>query len=177
MIRRALLLLGSVILALPLLAQITPPTIYAESFRQGEGHVTEDRFEAKLTAENATYRELIKDSYGNNRYELKITPQVPEGDNKVTSWIVNLRDLHHTIYANILLAQQEPSGDPKNTLWWLNPNPSGPVPILAKRIMKVDGFYVVIQVKAFHFSPPESPYLDSMTVQFVFTNSDPRASR
>jgi hypothetical protein len=177
MIRRVRSLLGSLMLALPLLAQTTPPTIYAESFRQGEGRVTEDRFEAKLTPENATYRELIKDSYGNNRYELRITPQGPEGDNKITSWRVNLRDLHHTIYANILLTQQEPSGDPRNTLWWLNPNPSGPVPILAKRIMKVDGFYVVIQVKSFHFTPLDSPYLDSMAVQFVFTNSDPRASR
>jgi|SRR5579863_6912919 len=177
MMRSALSLLGLILLASTVSAQSAPPTIYAESFRQGEGRVTEDRFEAKLTPENPTYRERIKDSYGNDRYELTIAPQGPEGDNKITAWRVRLGDLHHSIYANILLTQQDPSDDAKNNLWWLNPNPSGPVPIRAKRIIKVDGFYVVIQVKALHFTPLDSPYLDSMAVQFVFTNSDPRASR
>jgi len=32
-------------------------------------------------------------------------------------------------------------------------------------------------VKDFHFTPLDSPYLDSMAVQFAFTKSDPRASR
>ena len=77
----------------------------------------------------------------------------------------------------VLLAEQQPSADAANNLWWLTPNPFGPVPIRAKRIMKVDGFYVVFQVKDLHFSPTESPYLDSMTVQFSFTNSDPRNAR
>jgi hypothetical protein len=90
---------------------------------------------------------------------------------------VNLRDLRHSIYSNILLTEQEPSHDPKNNLWWLNPNGLGAVPIRAKRIMKVDGFYVVIQVKDLHFTPLDSPYLDSMAVQFSFTHDDPRASR
>jgi hypothetical protein len=43
--------------------------------------------------------------------------------------------------------------------------------------MKVDGFYVVIQVKDMHFTPLDSPYFDSMTVQFAFRNSDPRAGK
>ncbi len=161
----------------PLLGQGAPSTIYAESFRQGVTSITEETFEAKLSPENPTYRERIKDSRGNDRYELTITPQGPEGDNKITSWCVKLRDLHHSLYSNILLAEQEPSPDAKNNLWWLNPNRFSPVPIRAKRIMKVDGFYVVIQVKDLHFTPLDSPYLDSMAVQFAFANSDPRASR
>ncbi|HTW56654.1 MAG TPA: hypothetical protein VMD99_00845 [Terriglobales bacterium] len=150
------------------------PTIYAESFRQGATTILEDIFDAKLTPDNPTYRERIRDSSGNDRYELTIAPEVPEGDNKITSWRVALRDLHHSIYRNILLADQRPSADPKNNLWWLNPNPFGAVPIHAKRIMKVDAFYVAFQVKQLHFTPLESPYLDSMTVSFAFTNSDPR---
>ncbi len=31
--------------------------------------------------------------------------------------------------------------------------------------------------KAYHFTPPESPYLDSMTVQVNITNTDPRAAK
>jgi hypothetical protein len=166
-----------VVLTGMLCAQGVSPTIYAESFRQGSTQITEESFEAKLTPQNATYREIIKDTRGGDRYELTVSPQGPEGDNKITEWRVKLRDLHHSIYSNILLENQEPSSDPKNNLWWLNPNGLGSVPIRAKRIMKVDGFYVVIQVKDMHFTPLDSPYFDSMTVQFAFRNSDPRAGK
>jgi hypothetical protein len=163
-------------LASPLLAQ-DAPTIYGESYRKGSTQIVEDKFDARLTPENATYRELIKDVAGNDRYEMRITPQGPEGDNKITSWRVRLRDLRHPTYHNILMVDQEPSGDPTNNLWWLDPNRFGAVPIRTRRIMKVDGFYVTIQVKDLHFTPLDSPYLDSMVVQFSFTNNDPRASR
>jgi hypothetical protein len=43
------------------------------------------------------------------------------------------------------------------------------------RVIKVDGFYVLMQVKDLHFTPLDSPYLDSMAVHFAFSNSDPRA--
>jgi hypothetical protein len=76
-----------------------------------------------------------------------------------------------------LLAEQEPTVDPKNNLWWLNPSRFGLVPIRAVRIMKVDGFYVAFQVKDLHFTPLDSPYIDSMIVQFAFTDSDPRTSQ
>jgi hypothetical protein len=173
--KRLTLVLGMVLLSVTLTrAQGTPPALYAESFRKGATRISEESFEAKLTPGNATYRELLKDSAGNDRYELTITPQGPEGDNKITSWRVKLRDLHHSIYSNLLVSEQQPSTEARNNLWWLNPNPFGPVPIRAKRIMKVDSFYVVFQVKDLHFTPLDSPYLDSMAVQFRITNRDPR---
>ena len=176
---RALLsLLGGMMVAATLFGQSssTTPTIYAESFRQGAIQITEEAFDTKLTPQNPTYREMIKDSRGGDRYELTLKPLVPEGDDKITSWLVRLRDLHHSIYTNILVAEQEPSSEAKNNLWRLDPNRFGPVPIRTKRIIKVDGFYVLIQVKDLHFTPLDSPYLDSMAVQFAFSNSDPRAS-
>jgi hypothetical protein len=177
MTRLALWGLALLLLAAPIWGQSDVPTVYTESFRKGATQIIEDNFEAKLTPENATYRELIKDTHGNDRYELKITPQGPEGDNKITSWRIMLRDLRHSIYNNLLMADQQPSTDPKNNLWWLNPNQLGLVPIRAKRIVKVDGFYVLIQVKNLHFTPLDSPYLDSMNVQFAFSNSDPRVAK
>lgn len=156
-------------------AQNPSPTFYAESFRKGSTHITEDKFEARLSPASSTYRERVKDSAGNDRYELTITPQGPEGDNKVTSWRVQLRDLRHAIYHNLLVENQEPSQDPNNNLWWLSPNQAGLVPIRARRIVKVDSFYVVFQVKDLHFTPLDSPYLDTMVVHFEFTNSDPRS--
>jgi hypothetical protein len=169
--------IAMIVIAVGMWGQSADPTIYAESFRKHATQVTRESFEAKLTPDNPTYRERIKDSAGNDRYELTIAPQGPEGDNKITSWRVVLRDLEHSIYSNLLLANQQPSADAKNNLWWLNPNGFVAVPIRARRIVKVDGFYVVMQVKDLHFTPLDSPYLDSMTVKFEFTDSDPRAGR
>jgi hypothetical protein len=175
--RPALSIFVWAMVAAPLLSQSSSPTIYAESFRQGSIHITEETFDAKLTPENPTYRERIKDSGGNDRYEMTVTPMVLEGSNEITSWRVALKDLHHSIYNNVLLADQRPSADPKNNLWWLNPNRFSAVPIRTRRIMKVDGFYVAIQVKDLHFTPLDSPYLDSMSVQFTFSNRDPRGGK
>jgi hypothetical protein len=160
--------------AAPLAAQRSSPTLYAESFRHGSTHITEESFEAKLNPQNAVYRERIKDTRGEDRYVLSILPLGPTGDTKITSWQVKLADLHHALYDNILLASQGSSPDPKTNLWWLTPRRYASVPIDARRVIKVDGFYVVLQVKAYHFTPLDSPYLDSMIVQVKLTNSDPR---
>ena len=164
--------------ALPLTAQSPATTVYTESFRQGAGHVVEESFEAKLTPQDAVYRERIKDSRGADRYAFSIIPHSPEGDTKITSWQVKLADLRHPIYDNVLLTSPAPSDDPgsgaKDSLWRLDPNRLAPVPVDGRRIIKVESFYVVLQVKAYHFTPLDSPYLDSMTVAVEFRNSDPR---
>lgn len=166
----------TLLIALSSLAQSDSPTVFAESYRKGSTRITEDKFEAKLSPADPTYRERIRDTAGNDRYELTIAPQGPLGDTNITSWRVQLRDLHHTIYHNLLMENQEPSQDPKNNLWWLNPNRFGTVPIRARRIIKVESFYVVFQVENLHFTPLDSPYLDSMAVRFELTNRDPRPS-
>jgi len=174
--RQATSVLGFLVLFAALAhAQGEPVTIYAESFRKGSTQITEETFEVRLTSASPKYRELIKDSSGHDRYELTITPRIPEGDNTILSWFVRLKDLHHTFYTNLLLASPQVSNDPANNLYWLRPDPYAPVPPRARRIIRVEGFYVVFQVKNFHFTPPESPYLDTMVVQFALTNSDPRS--
>jgi len=175
--RMVLALLAWVIVTVPAFGQNSPPTVYAESFRRGSTRITEEGFDLKLTPENASYRERVKDSQGKDRYELTIAPVMPGGDVKVTSWNITLKDLHHTFYRNLLMAEQEPSDEAKNNVFWLNPNQSAPVPVRAKRIMKVEDFYMVIQVKDLHFTPLDSPYLDSMAISFALTNSDPRTSQ
>jgi hypothetical protein len=161
-------------MAIHLAAQSTAAEVYAESFRQGSTRVSEESFEARLSPENPLYRERIKDLRGADRYAFSVSPQIPEGDTKITSWQVKLVDLHHPIYDNVLLASQGPSDDPGNTLWRLEPGNCARVPLGAKRIIKVDSFYVVLQVKAYHFTPLDSPYLDSMTLEVEFRNTDPR---
>jgi hypothetical protein len=165
-------------MAMHLAAQSPATTVYTESFRRGAGHVVEESFEAKLTPQEAVYRERIKDSRGADRYAFSIVPHSPEGDTKITSWQVKLADLRHPIYDNVLRVSPSPSDDPgsgaKDSLWRLDPNRLTAVPVDARRIIKVESFYVVLQVKAHHFTPLDSPYLDSMTVAVEFRNSDPR---
>jgi hypothetical protein len=155
-------------------AQSTPASIYAESFRQGQTRIVENRFEIKLTPQDSTYRERIKDSHGADRYVFSVIPQGPEGDTVITSWQVKLVDLHHPFYENVLQSSQQLSPDPKNVLWWLDPSKFAPIPIASRRIIKVDSFFITLQVKAFHFTPSDSPYVDSMAVAVEFTNTDPR---
>jgi hypothetical protein len=161
-----------------LTAQSTATDVYAESYRQGSTRVMEESFEVKLSPQDSLYRERIKDLRGNDRYAFSIIPLGPEGDTKITSWQGKLADLQHPIYDNVLLVSPNPSDDPKNdaknALFRLWPSNTAAVPLRARRIMKVDNFYVVFEVKAYHFTPPESPYLDSMTVQVEFRNTDPR---
>ena len=149
--------------AVHLCAQAAFAPIYAESFRQGSTRIIEERFEVKLTPKDSIYRERIKDSHGADRFVFSIVPHGPEGDTEITSWQVKLADLHHAIYDNVLLTTQQPSADPKDALWRLGSFPIRAVPLRVKRIIKVENFYVVLQVKASHFTPPDSPYLDSMT--------------
>jgi len=160
------------------LTQNAPPTFYAESFRKGPTRITTEKTEIKLTSEDPVYKRRIRDSLGAEKYELEIIPQIAEaeGNNKITSWQVSLRDLRHNIYGNLLQFDRELSEDPKDNIYWLNPVQSAPVPIRAKRVIKVDSFYVVFQVTNFRFSPADSPYLESMMLQFELSNSDPRAN-
>lgn len=159
--------------AVALRAQQTP-TIYAESFRHDATRVTEESFEMKLTAANPTYRELITDAHGSDRFSFTVAPQILEGDKNIISWQADLVDLHHPMYQNVLQTSQEPSSDARNNLWRFDPGQYAAVPTNAKRIVKVDSFYVTMQVKKYHFTPLDSPYLDSMTVQVDVKNTDPR---
>jgi hypothetical protein len=174
------LLLASIALfaATRLAAQSPAATVYAESFRQGATQVVEESFEAKLSPQDAVYRERIKDSRGADHYTFSIVPRIPEGDTKITSWLVKLADLRHPIYDNVLQTSPSASDDPgsaaKDFLWRLDASRLARVPVGARRVIKVDGFYVVLQITAYHFTPLDSPYLDSMTVAVEFRNTDPR---
>ncbi len=155
-------------------AQSANPVFYAESFRQGPTKITDDSFEAKLTPDDPIYKERVKDTRGADRYIFTLAPVQAPGETQITGWRAQMTDLHHSIYDNILTTTPGGTAEPKDILGWLNPWRFAAVPIGSRRIIKVDGFYVVLQVTAYHFMPPDSPYLDSMTVDVKLTNNDPR---
>lgn len=169
-----IVLLASINLA----GQNGPPTYYAESFRKAPTQIKAEKSEIKLTSQDPIYRQRLRDATGAERYELAITPKIGEGEgnDKITSWHLSLRDLRHSFYGNELQFDRELSENPKDNLYWLNPARSAPVPILAKRIFKVDSFYLVFQVKNLRFTPQNSPYLEFITLDFESRNTDPRSN-
>jgi hypothetical protein len=156
-------------------AQNPAPAFYAESFRKNPIRITEDKFDVKLTPDNPTYQQRLRDSSGAERLELTISPRRPEGgaSNQITSWELSLRDLRYLVYGNLLQFDRELSEDPKDNLYWLNPLSSAAVPIRSERIIKIHGFYFVAQVTDFRIKPP-TPYLEFMNVHLELTNHDPR---
>lgn len=156
----------------------TPRTYYTESYQRGPTQIKEDKTEIKVTSQDPVYKQRLRDSTGVERYELALLPKIgeAEGNDNITSWQVSLRDLRHAIYGNMLQFDQELSERPRDNMFWLNPVHWAPVPIRAKRIIKVDSFYLVFQVKDFRFTPADSPYLEYMTVDMSYTNTDPRTA-
>lgn len=159
-------------------AQNSTPVYYAESFRKSPIRITEDKFDVKLSVENPTYKQRLRDSTGTERFELALTPKRPEGGapREINSWEMSLRDLRYPVYGNLLQFDQELSEDPKDNLYWLKPVASAPVPIRAVRIIKIHGFYFVAQVTDFRIAPA-TPYLEFMNVHLELTNRDPRQAQ
>jgi len=164
---------AAALLGTALLAQTDVSFIYAESFRKGPAHVTESQAEVVLTPQSPTCRVRVKDQSGKDRYELGCFPQqASEGDPRITSWQIRLADLHHKIYVNVLASSVDPTED-RTQIGWLDPGKFAKIPITKERVVKVDGFYCVLQVKDFHFANLSDPYLDRMTLTVRFTNSMP----
>ncbi len=157
-------------------AQRAAPVLYSESFRQGTVHIEEDEFGVGLNSRGWGLVERITDSHGRDRYELIIQAQLADAGDQVAFWSLVLVDLRHPKVGNLFMSEPEPSVDPTQNLWRLYLGRASPVPTDAKRIIKVDGFYVKIEVRDVHFQTSDAPYPDRADINLTITNSDPRAS-
>jgi hypothetical protein len=169
--------LGVLTLAAHSWAQDISKPVYVESFRKGPTRLAELLLVVNLTAENADYRAAVKDSRDNARYQLSLEPAREEGGaERVVSWRVLLIDPHRRYMGNFLVATKPPGAltdRPQDRAWWLDPSPYAIVPLLARRVFRVEDFYCVIQVKDYHVLP-ENHLPDAMTVEIRFTETDPR---
>lgn len=174
MIRRyQFAMIAAVTVASAALAQSEATFIYVESFRKGASHVTESSSELVLTPQSPTCRIRVKDQSGKDRYEMSCLPQfASETDQRIISWQVRLADLHYKIYTNVLASAVDPTQD-QMQVGWLDPGRFAKIPITRERVVRVDGFYCVLQVKDYHFVNPDEPYLNRMTLAVGFTNSMP----
>jgi hypothetical protein len=171
-------ILGVLVLAAHSWAQTAPKAIFVESFRKGPTRISEQSILANLNSQNPYYKAAIKDFDGTDRYQISLEPHREAGGaERIVSWQVQLIDPRRRYLGNYLVATKPPeplSDRAQDRAWWLDPSPYAVVPLLARRVFKVEGFYCVIQVKDYHVLTPESRLLDSMRVELQFTGTDPR---
>jgi hypothetical protein len=139
--------------------------------------IEEDGFEVGLNSCISCPVEWITDSQGKERYELIIQAQRAEAGDGVMFWSLVLKDLRYPKVGNVLMSEHEPSMDPTQNLWRLDLSRANGMPTDAKRIIKVDGFYVTIEVRSVHFKTRDARYPDMADINLTFTNRDPRASQ
>jgi hypothetical protein len=164
-----------VVLATCLWAQNMVSFIYLESFRKGNRRVTESSFSLALNPSQPTCFVPVKDAGGRDRYWFACAQQKAEaGDDRIIGWQVRLADFEHKIYDNLLTPTVDASQDATQG-GWLDPGKFAKIPLTRERIIKVDGFYCVVQVKNCHFVSPEKPYLDGMSLSVHFTNTRPHS--
>jgi hypothetical protein len=163
------------LMAVPTIAQAPPSFVYVESFRKGHTRVTEQTLEVDLDRRNPTCSIRVRDQSGHVRYSFVCSPQrVGEGDDRILGWQVRLVDLNHKLYNNVLLTSPDVTED-KIQVGWLDPGKFAKIPMTTQRVVKIDNFYCVVQVKSYHFFTQEQPYLDHMTVDVRFTNTLPHS--
>jgi hypothetical protein len=156
-------------------AQSAASFVYVESFRKGLTRVMEQSLQVELDPQNPTCEIRVKDQSGRNRYTFVCAPQrVGEGDARIIGWQVRLVDLQHKLYNNVLLSTPDVTQD-HTQIGWLDPGKFAKIPLTKERVVKVDAFYCVVQVKDGHFTKQEQPYLDHMTVDVHFTNTMPHS--
>jgi len=146
--------------------------IYSDSFKKGTTRITEQTLEVALTPEHARQEVKVLDSSGKPRYTLRFVPDIPTGDTKIVGWFVRLTDAHHKIYDSILPKSPDLSQDTQQ-LWWLDAKPYAKTLLQARRVIKVEQFYCVIQVKDVKRLVPAQHYLNLMNVVVQFTNTKP----
>jgi hypothetical protein len=157
-------------------SQTAPAPVYVESFRKLSARVQETTFEVNLDTKNPSYQRQIIDSGGNSRFKLSFTPmKVGPGDDRILSWRVTLIDNKHPVYGDLLLPSRNPdfNESPAGHAERLDANPYAQVPLTAERVIKVDQFYCVLRVQNYRLLVPEKPYVESMSVEVKFSNTNP----
>lgn len=164
-----------IVLAAALWAQNIVSFVYVESFRRGNTRVTQSNFSFELNPSQPTCFAPVKDVAGRDRYLFACAPErAGPGDDRIIGWQVRLADFEHKIYDNLLMPTVDASQD-TTQVGWLDPGKFAKIPLTRERVIKVDGFYCVVQVKNCHFISLEKPYLDGMSLSVQFTNTRPHS--
>lgn len=149
---------------------------YAESWKKGTRKIEEQKLTIKLDKKRDRFERRIKDASGTDSYKLVIERH--SMSTGPSFWIVELLQLKEKI---ALLIASRGGGDviekenyygslyPVEDPDWRKTGYLG-VPLSAKRVFKVEGFYCIIQVKDYKLNPEKWRVLDSIEIEVEFTN-------
>jgi hypothetical protein len=145
---------------------------YTEGWKKGTHQVQEQKIVIRLSTRVRVYERTINDAAGQARYRLKIEPTLTESpESSPKAWAVRLigpddpfsllqpdhdPNKHHFTKADflsLLYPVEEPN--------WRKTGFMG-VPLSSKRVIKVEGFYCIIQVRAYRLSRTSPPAFESI---------------
>jgi hypothetical protein len=155
----------------------TEDHFYIESWKKGKQQIQQQSFKITLTSKERKYETKIMDASGKERYRLSV--RLCENQGQPPTGFVELveKSLFGFQDTNLLKPSNDPYQDyftEKDFVAVLDPLVDGwrcqswaakCAPYLVKRIIKVKGFYCVLQVTNFNQSPV------SMTVTIEFVNT------
>jgi hypothetical protein len=156
--------------------------VYVESWKTGVTKIKPETLLVTLNPHAPEYERAIKNAFGKAAYRLSIWPgYADERRTRIIEWNVELTGIKDDPPINLLRPTNDSGQDYftfRDRLGWLNPleNPqtngaeSDVVPFLAKRIVKVEGFYCIIEVKNYKRSHTKEN-LDSITLSVEFANN------
>jgi len=155
----------------------TSDPVYIESWKKGSTTVRKRTIRISLTDSKPKFETSLIDSNGRKRYVLSILPDNTDGLAPVYSWGVNLVEVGDKSGANLLCRTNDREQDyftAGDYVWWLDPSedPKPFVPFLAKRVVKVEGFYCVIRVQDYKLTANQKA-VESISVLVQFTNRSP----
>jgi hypothetical protein len=155
-----------------------PAAFYIESWKKGKRQVEEKKINIKLDTKNSIYETAVRDISGQEFYRLSARPNIKDSDFDFSSWgifLVDIDDNEDVLaeshgprgdtfdreeFIDILFPEENP--DIRNGFWGL--------PLSAKRVIKVEGFYCIIQVKSYEMQPNKYRVLQEIEVEVEFTN-------
>ena len=160
---------------------------YSKSWKKGTRLVQEEKIDIELDTKNRTYQTDIKDASGKARYKLRVEPTLTDNhDSSIGAWAVRLIGMGDPF--SLLAAHNQPHQHdftiedyldllyPVENADWRKTGFFG-VPLSAKRVIKVEGFYCIIQVKSYHLNSAKPRALDWIKLEIQFTNNyEPKPS-
>jgi hypothetical protein len=170
-----------------------PNEIFMESWKKGKDQVQEEKILVEVNSKSSQYSKIVKNKSGKARYKLVCEPIYNQA-NLVQYWKIFLRQNGVFSKDNLLQVYSSDDhyilnyddGSPIYLINTLCPNSTtdkantcfGTFPILTKRIVKVENFYVIIQVMNYEFYDDNKNTLKSMNIEVNLSNSydGPRTS-
>jgi hypothetical protein len=178
------------LLPIPSFGQENTNVFYIESWKRGEQKIQEQKLTVELNQSNLEYERTLNDSIGQPRYILQIRHwPLKKGSYLYESWWVDLCEFRKPnrkpkFSSDCKLMSEEGRGVGDNFpkgdfIGWLYPleNPKffldgvAAYPIMAKRVIKVDGFFCIIQVTDYKMSKSNPKAVDTLTLEIEFRNT------